>query len=188
MLNLPAHPGATGSLLLGLGALAGLVLLLLGRRHVADELDAARACALVWTATGALAVLVAGAPYTTWRVVEDIRETVSVGPEHARYVGAETKLIDGELVQRIGRSIPAGDTYQVAVAPDAFSEIRASLARWMGYALLPRRQVREAREADWVVTWGAKPADLDLEAGAPRLVGRNRLVEYEPVYLARGPR
>ena len=33
-------------------------------------------------------------------------------------------------------------------------------------------------------TAGATPAELGLSAGEPRLVGRNRLVEREPVYVA----
>lgn len=173
--------------MLGLGAVAGILVLLLGRRPVGEQLGAAGHRALIWAVTGALGISVAGAPFTLWRVVEDIRETAPITAEHARYVGAETKLVDGELVLRIGASIPEGDSYYVAVAPDAFSEIRASLALWMGYALVPRRRLRDPREADWIVTWGATPAQLGLDAGRPRLVGRNRLVEYEPVYLARGP-
>ena len=182
MLNLPPHPGVTGSLLLGVGALAGIVLLVLGRRLVEEQLGPADR-ALAWAVTAALAVSVAGAPFTLWRVVEDIRETAGISPEHARYVGAETTLIDGELVERIGVSIPEADSYYVAVAADAYSEIRESLALWLGYALIPRRRVRTAEDAAWVVTWGATPAELGLAGGRPRLIGRNRLVEHEPVYL-----
>jgi hypothetical protein len=185
MLNLPSQPGVAGALMLGLGAVAGLLFLLLGRRLVGAQLAAVGDRAIRWTVTGALAITLAGAPYTLWRVVEDIRRTAPIAPEHARYVGAETKLADGELVERIGTSIPERETYYVAVAPDAYFELQASLALWMGYALIPRRQVRDPAEADWVVTWGATPGQLRLVADRPRLVGRNRLFEQEPVYLAR---
>ena len=93
-------------------------------------------------------------------------------------------MIDGELAERIGAPIAEGQTYYVAVAPDAHSEIRESLPLWLGYALVPRRRVRDPADADWIVTWGGTPAELGLRAGEPRLVGRNRLVEREPVYLA----
>jgi hypothetical protein len=185
MLNLPPQPGVTGSLFLGLGAVAGLLLLAFGRRAVGAELGDRL---LTWVVTAALAITVAGAPFTLWRVVHDIRETAPVEPVHATYVGAETKLIDGEVVERIGTDIPDRDTYYVAVAPDAYFEIREGLGLWMGYALIPRPRVRDPREADWIVTWGATPAQLGLDAGAPRLIARNRLSEREPVYLAAGPR
>lgn len=135
--------------------------------------------------TAALALTVAGAPFTTWRVLEDIRETAPISAQHARYVGAETKLIDGDLAERIGSGIPEDDTYYVAVAPSAYSEIQESLALWLGYALAPRRRVADPRDAHWIVTWGAPPARLGLDAGPPRLIGRNRLVDFEPVYLSR---
>jgi hypothetical protein len=178
VLNLPSEPGTTGLALLALGALLGLALVVAGRGRVGADRAAG------WLVLLALGATVAGAPYTLWRVSEDIRETWTVGPEHARYVGAETKLIDGELAARVGEELPRDATYYVAVAPAAFSEIRASLGPWLGYALVPRRQVREPADADWIVTWGATPDELGLRAGTPVLVGRNRLVAREPVYVA----
>ena len=139
----------------------------------------------MWLITVALGVTLGGLPFTTWRVVEDIRATGPISALHARYVGAETKLIDGELAERIGSGIPEGDAYFVAVAPSAYAEIQESLALWLGYALAPRRRIADPRDADWIVTWGAPPARLGLDAGPPRLVGRNRLVDFEPVFLAR---
>ena len=184
MLNLPAEPGTTGYLLLVLGLAAGLSLLVFGRSRVAALLGVDDRV-LTFLVTCSLAATLAGAPYTLWRVLEDIRATAPVTPEHAEYVGAETKLIDGELVRRIEAEIPPGETYYVRVAPDAYTEIRQSLALWLGYELVPRSQTRAPEEADWIVTWGAPPGELGLRAGAPRLVGRNRLSEREPVYLAR---
>ena len=182
MLNLPPEPGTTGAVLLALGALAGLVLVVLGGGRIEREVGGDRV--LAWIVALALGGTVAAAPFTLWRVVEDIRATAPISAEHARYVGAETKLIDGELAERIGVPIGEGETYYVGVAPDAYSEIRDSLALWLGYALVPRRRVREPGDADWIVTWGATPAELGLRAGEPRLVGRNRLFEREPVYVA----
>jgi hypothetical protein len=184
VLNLPAEPGTTGYVLLMFGALAGLTLFLLGRGPVARALGADdRLVALV--VSGALAASAAGAPFTVWRMLVDIRETAPITPEHAEYVGAETKLIDGELVRRVEAAIPRHDTYYVRVSPEAYVEIRESLARWLGYELLPRRQASRPREAAWVVAWGATPADLGLRAERPELIGRNRLSEREPVYLAK---
>lgn len=185
MLNLPSQPGTTGFLLLGLGAAAGLALLVFGRAHVRGRLAPDAGHSLTSIVTVGLAVSVASAPFTTWRVLEDIRRTAPITAEHARYVGAETKLIDGELVERIAALVPADQTYHVAVDPRAYVEIRESLALWMGYALVPRRQARAPESADWIVTWGATPSRLGLRAREPRLVGRNRLADDEPVYLAR---
>ena len=182
MLNLPPQPGTTGYVLLALGGVAGALLFALTRERVRVELGGDRLLTLILT--GVLAVTAAGAPFTLWRVLADIRETAPVTPEHAEYVGAETKLIDGELVRKVEALIPEGATYYVEVDPQAYVEIRQSLRLWMGYELVPRRQVREPRSADWLVTWGATPARLGLRASAPRLVGRNRLADREPVYLA----
>lgn len=187
MLNLPPEPGTTGTALLVLGTSGGLALLVLGRRRVGDLLGG-NDRALVLLVTAALAATVAAAPFTLWRVLVDIRETAPLTPAHAEYVGAETKLIDGELVRRIEARIPRGDTYYVRVAPAAHDEIRESLALWLGYELVPRSQTRAPDDADWVVTWGAPPSQLRLAAGEPRLVGRNRLATREPVYLARARR
>ncbi len=142
MLNLPPQPGTTGSLLLALGLVSGILLLLLARGAVANQLGSSDRT-LTWVVTATLGITVAGAPFTLWRVVEDIRRTAPVSAEHARYVGAETARIDGELVEEIARLIPEHASYHVAVSPDAFIEIRESLGPWMGFALLPRRQVRD---------------------------------------------
>ncbi len=145
MLNLPSEPGTAGLVLLALGALVALLVFvpLLGR--VASETGAARGEAASWLVAGALALTLAGAPFTLWRVVEDIRRTAPITPEHARYVGAETKLIDGALVERAAARIPRDATYGVIVSERAYREIRESLADWLGYALLPdvRRAMRE---------------------------------------------
>lgn len=186
MLNLPAEPGATGFALLFLGAAAGLALLLFGRRRIAGLLGVDDR-ALVLLVACALAGAAAGGPYGVWRVLADIRETAPLTPQHAEYVGAETKLIDGELVRRLEAEIPRRATYSVRVAPGAYEEIRTSLALWLGYELVPRPQARAVAEADWVVTWGATPDELGLRAGPPRLIGTNRLSDREPVYLARTP-
>jgi hypothetical protein len=183
VLNLPDRPGATGYVVLLVGMSLGLALILVGRGRVASRVGGDHVLAALLTA--ALAATVAGAPFTLWRVLEDIRTTSTLTPEHAEYVGAETKLIDGELVRRIEAAIPRGQTYHVRVAPQAYVEIRESLALWLGYELVPRRQTRALVAADWLVTWGATPDALGLRAGTPTLVGRNRLSEREPVYLAR---
>jgi hypothetical protein len=184
VLNLPPAPGPTGYVLLALGAIAGVALLVLGRGPVARELGTGDRL-LTFVVTAALAATVAGAPFTLWRVVVDIRETAPITPEHAQYVGAETKLIDGELVRRIEALIPDRATYYVGFSPGAYIEIRESLRLWLGYELLPRRQARSAVRADWIITWGAAPSELGLGIAAPRLVGRNRLADREPVYLAK---
>lgn len=179
MLNLPPQPGTTGVLLLLAGAIAGAVAAALAQRRtdLADD----RLVRLLLA--GALGLTVAGAPFTVWRVLVDVRETAPISAEHARYVGAETKLIDGELVERIGAGIPEGASYYVAVAPGSYEEIRVSLDEWMGYALAPRPQTDDPRSAAWIVTWGARPEQLGMPTGRTRIVGRNRLVDREPVYL-----
>jgi hypothetical protein len=115
-------------------------------------------------------VTVAAAPFPLWRVFEDIRATAPITPEHARYVGAETKLIDGRRA-RPG-ALARGVEYYVAVAPNAYEEIRTSLGAWMGYALAPRRRTTDPEDAGWIVTWGATPAELGVHAGRPKLVVR----------------
>lgn len=188
MLNLPSQPGTTGFVLLACGAAAGCLLLVLLRQRVARELStSSKGRAVPWLVTASLALTAAAAPFILWRVGADIRETGPVPAEHARFVGAETKLIDGELVERLEGLLPTDATYAVAVAPDAYSEIRASLGHWLGYALIPRRQVRDPRAAEWIVVWGEAPADLGIRVRRSRLVGRNRLVSDEPVYLAEAP-
>jgi len=187
MLNLPSQPGTAGLVMLVVGAFAGVFVIVVLRGRIAHQLGAPSSEARPLLVTAALALTAAAAPYTLWRVTEDIRETAPITAAHARYVGAETKLVDGELVERIVELIPENATYAVAVAPGAYVEIRESLAQWLGYALLPRRQLRVAAVAEWIVAWGAPPATLGIRAVRPTLVGRNRLSEFEPVYLAEAP-
>jgi hypothetical protein len=185
MLNLPSQPGTTGLVMLVCGTFAGLLVLVLWRDRVAEELNAAPTDRGVpWLVTALFSLTIAVAPFTLWRVAVDIRETSPITAEHARFVGAETKLIDGELVEEIAGLLPQDATYSVAVAPGAYLEIRESLAHWLGYALIPRRQVRDARAGGWIVVWGATPADLGIRAHKTRLIGRNRLSDEEPVYIA----
>src|SRR5687768_4344862 len=139
MLNLPSSPGSVGVVLLALGAGFGLAVLVGLRARLAGELGWRSGALESWLVAAVVAVSVAGAPFTLWRVGVDIRETSRFSATHKRYVGAETKLVDGELAERVGALIPPGDTYYVAVAPDAHSEIRESLAFWLGYAFVPRR-------------------------------------------------
>ena len=185
MLNLPSEPGTTGLALLALGALLAVLVLkpLLGR--VAAETGAAPREASSRLVAGALALTLAGTPFTLWRVVEDIRRTAPITPEHALYVGAETKGIDGALVERVAARIPRDATYGVVVSERAYRDVRESLSYWLGYALVPRRQARDARAAAWIVTWGATPSSLGIRARPPQLVGRNRLADREPVYVSR---
>lgn len=185
MLNLPAEPGTVGVVLLALGALVALLVFAPLLERVGAEVGGRRGeRAPSWLVAGALAVTVAGAPFGLWRVVEDIRKTAPITPEHARYVGAETKRIDGELVESVAALIPRNATYGVVVSEGAYAAIREGLPYWLGYALLPRRQARDARGAEWIVAWGGTPASLGIRARPPQLVGRNRLADREPVYVA----
>jgi hypothetical protein len=188
MLNLPSQPGAAGFVMLVTGAVAGLLVLALLHKRIAEQLGSERGeQSVTWLLTALLAATVAAGPFTLWRVIQDIRETAPITAEHAAFVGAETKLIDGELVEQIAGRIPEDASYGVVVAPQAYVEIRTSLAHWLGYALIPRRQVRLPREAEWVVVWGAPPARLGVHAVRTYLVGKNRLYKNEPVYVAELP-
>ena len=131
--------------------------------------------------TTGLVVLVCGA-FAGLMVLVLWRDRVSGELDAAPTDRAVPWLVTGLLSMTIAAA--PFTLWRVAVAPSAYLEIRQSLAQWLGYALIPRRQVRDARSGGWVVVWGATPADLGIHVLRTRLVGRNRLSNEEPVYVA----
>ena len=101
------------------------------------------------------------------------------------YVGAETKLIDGEVVERIGADDPGRGDVLRCRRPGCVLRDPRGLGLWLGYALVPRRPDTRSAGGGLDRHVGGDPRRARPRAGTPRLVGRNRLSEREPVYLSR---
>ena len=167
MLNLPPQPGRSrGRSCSALGAVAGLgSSRSLGRADRLAEL--APAAVVAWVVTAALwRSRSPGAPVHDSGASSTTSARRRRSRADARALRRRRDEADRRGARRADRRPhPERDTYYVAVAPDAYFEIRESLALWMGYALVPRRRVRDAREADWIVAWGATPAQLESRRG-----------------------
>ena len=105
-----------------------------------------------------LAATLAGAPYTLWRVLEDIRATAPVTPR-ARRVRRRRDEAHRRRARPTARGAdPARETYYVARRARRLRRdpaVARALARLRARAAQPDDATPEA--ADWIVTWGAPP-------------------------------
>jgi hypothetical protein len=165
VLNLPARPDHAAAALLVLGMLAGLACgILLWRRLLpaAGGGDGRVAAAVLAFAFGST---IAGAPFIAWRVYVDIRLNSRLTSAQAERVGGDAEHIDHRAIERAAATIPAGDTYFVALPTDMTRLRRLNGRRWALTALMPRIQVYDARKADWIFAWDRDPARVGVPVG-----------------------
>jgi hypothetical protein len=186
VLALPNEVGGAELALLVAGALLGLAAAWVVRRRLLALLPAAPArppVALV--AAAALATAVGLAPFTAWRVAQDIRYTSGISRPVAERIGAYENYLDGSAFDDIAAAIPPGETYY-ATASDRIEPERAREAfpYWASTALLPRRAVARPDEARWLVTWGVHPGRLGVAVADVRRV-RGPKHGFPPTWVAR---
>jgi hypothetical protein len=176
VLGVPASPGVAGWLLLALGAAgAGAAFLALKRRLAAAP-----------TATGAahvaLVVAVAAFPYVTWRFVEDLRVTTRLRGYDAEAAGPVQAYLPGYLVDGARRLIPIGATFATAVSPRVpWGSARAAFPSLAMQTLFPRVSLDDPRAADYLVSWGVRPAEVTRVTRT--WIVRARAGAYPAVYV-----
>ena len=182
MLALPEGIGALGLLLLAVGTVAGLGAGWVAMRAAGG--DRAQAALLAV----ALALAVAVAPFSAWRIVQDFRYTSRIAEPVAERIGAYENYLDGSAFDDLARLIPPGDRYYVRVAREIEPESAAHAFRvWGLTALLPRRAATNPANADWIVTWGVDPRYVRLGVGRVWRI-REPKHGFPAIYLARvGP-
>lgn len=121
-----------------------------------------------------LASVLVSAPFTAWAFVGDVRAARGFSTFDAARVGAESNGIDTRVIDRIARRIPEHASYAIVLAPGADPDVTAVFRIWTLTVLLPRVAVADSRKAEWIVTFGASPAQLGVPASGVRRVRSNR--------------
>jgi hypothetical protein len=136
------------------------------------------------TAVALAASSLAVAPVTAWAVISDIRAAKHLSALEAERFGPEENGLDTSLLDRVAQVIPPGATYDVAFS-DGVDPARASVFRlWSLVALLPRRAVVDGSPPEWIVSWGAPPAELELAVTDIHVI-EPEAASDPPVYVAR---
>jgi hypothetical protein len=153
VLGVPASPGTVGWLLLAFGSVGAVVAVFALRRRVAVA-PAATAAALV-----ALVVAVAALPFVVWRFVEDLRVTTRLDGYGAEEAGPVQAYLPGYLVNGARRVIPVDATFATAVSQRIpWAPARAAFPSLTMQTLFPGVSVEDPGAADYVVSWGVRPA------------------------------
>jgi hypothetical protein len=169
VLALPAGPGVVGAALLAVGfALAcwAFVLAVRGLRPLVAGSGAA-GVAVTGVAAISAAAAIGFTPYASWRIVQDLRYTVQIPEFVAERIGAYERDLDGAAFDRVAAIIPEGDTFFTAAAPVAGA---GEFEPWSRVTLVPRIPVRNAVDADWVVTLGIDPHTFGIPLEKVRVI------------------
>jgi hypothetical protein len=179
MLGLPASPGLAGAVLLVLGALIGAAagLLVLRRQPVAPA-------ALGGLVALVAAVTVAAAPYTLWRISEDVRYTSGLNDDDRAGAGPIQTFLQPYLLDPAVPLIPEEARYFTAVSDEIRREARQGFRPLAMNVLFPRVSVERPAQADWIVAWGVDPRGLGVAVSDVTRV-REAQAGYPPVWVAR---
>jgi hypothetical protein len=171
--------GPESLLLAGMAAIAGAVL---AARFGRWSSSRARSAGAIAAALVASTLVVA--PVTAWAMISDIRASHRLSARQAERIGPEANDVDTSLIDQVRELIPRDATYAVTFS-DRLDPDRASVFRvWSLSALLPRMAVTELPSADWIVSWGVAPADLNLAVTDVHTIDPRRQSD-PPVYVAR---
>jgi hypothetical protein len=125
-------------------------------------------------AVALLASVVATAPFTAWAIVRNARVSRDLSAFAADRFGPENDGIDTSVIDRAARRIPKGATYAIVFAPRLNAAVGAAFKVWAEAVLLPRVQVTDLGRASWVITFGASPRRLGVQARAVTVVSSSR--------------
>ena len=128
--------------------------------------------------------VLATAPFTTWRVVEDIAYTSGLSRAEAEGAGASYNSVDPLVFEKLRRSVPAADTYYIEAAAGIQPPARDAFLEWSATVLLPRLPVTDPERADWIVAWGVHPSAVDVDVAEVRIL-HPPYASFPATYLAR---
>jgi hypothetical protein len=165
--GLPQGIGPLAAALLVAGFALGTVYAVLAQRRLAAAFTASGTTGTIaaWTLAAALAVGVGVTPFVTWRVAEDLRYTTSLDDWIAERYGVSVAEVHPSIYDRLQQLVGPTQTYTVRVDPSLPSEARLAFDQWALTTLLPRRAVADLGRADWLVTLGVRPSEIDPRAG-----------------------
>jgi len=185
MLALPAHPGHVGALLLALGLVVGAIVAVVVWRRLRPSLTGSEAATAATLMTAlVLGSTVAAAPFVAWRIVQDFRFTSKLTRAEAERAGAESAHVDPQVIAALGRRMPRRATYAV-IGSAAVVPSFTAFWQWAGYSLLPRTQVSNPAQAQWILSWDRDPRTLGVRLGPVRRQVTSGGVSPHTYYLAR---
>jgi hypothetical protein len=161
--GLPQGLDALAAALLAVGALLAVAYLVWARPRVEAALASAGPAArpLALTILVALALGIGGAPFLTWRVVEDVRYTSALDPWLVENYGVSVFEVHPAAHERAAELMPPSDTYALRTDPEIERTRRAAFEQWALTKLLPRRAVADVDDAKWLLTLGVRPEEVD---------------------------
>ena len=167
MLGLPPSPGAVGAAMLLLGLVLGCAAAIVAWRGPLHRWERATAVTLA----AAIGVTVGSVPFSSWRIVEDLRFTTGLNDEEMEGAGPIHNFIQPYLLDGVVPLIPVGDTYVAVAGPGVREELARTAFPYLALTrLFPRVAARRPAEADWIVAWGEDPRDLGVDVRDVRVV------------------
>jgi hypothetical protein len=128
----------------------------------------------VLVASALLATVVVSLPFTASAVVKDVRKAHGYSAYDAARVGPESNGLDTSMIDRIAAIIPKHATYEILFSPRVDVSVAGVFRVWSLTNLLPRVAVDEDRDADWIVTVGARPSAFEVQVDSVRRVASER--------------
>lgn len=165
-------------------AAAGAVLGAIVAARLARGMPSSSSRAAIAVAAALAASSLAVAPITAWAIVVDLRAAHGLTEREAARIGPEENKLDTATIDRVAALIPRDQTYAL-VFRESVDPNRALVFRlWSLTALIPRVARTDPISAQWVVSWGVPPRDLDV-----RLANVRRLElaggADPPIYVGR---
>jgi hypothetical protein len=167
MLGLPSTPGPVGAAMLLLGVVVGLAAAYWAWRGPLRDWERATAATLA----AAIAVTVGSVPFTTWRIVEDLRFTTGLNDEEMEGAGPIHNFIQPYLLDDVVPLIAEDETYVAVAGPAVREELARTAFPYLALTkLFPRVAAERPADADWLVGWGQDLRHLGVPVGDVRVV------------------
>ena len=169
MIALPEDPGFGGAVVLVLSLLVGVAAAPFVWRRLCSLLGSSRGASRWTVAVLAVAFVsaIGTAPFLSWRIVQDLRYTISISQDVAERIGAYEGNLSGGIFDVVLETIPAHETYYVAAGGGPGS---GDFAAWAHTVLLPRIAVDDPAKADWILTLGVDPRSVGPHVDSVRML------------------
>jgi hypothetical protein len=155
MLGVPASPGMLGWSLLALGIVVSVAFAVMRRRRLARLPPPVAAAWLCVVSTCAFL------PFIAHRFQQDLRVTTGLHGYDRAAAGPVQSYLPGYLVDDARGLMPVDSTFATAVSHKVpWEAARAAFGSLAMETLFPRVSVAVPARADYVLTWGIRPATL----------------------------
>jgi len=169
VIALPEDPGFGGAVALVLGLLVGIAAAPFVWRRLCSLLGSSEGASRSTAAVLAVAFVsaIGTSPFLSWRIVQDLRYTVSISQDVAERIGAYEGDLNGGSFDLVLETIPADETYYLA---DGGGLGSGDFAAWAHTVLLPRIAVDDPAKADWILTLGVNPRSVGPRVDSVRVL------------------